>query len=149
MIARSLCITLSHIPSSYTLARNAIIFCFQAANTPCVAAHSTVRALYAKYDGPLYQVNISTATCRWSWTMTNTNMSVPWQVLRTSDNKTQNVSLLSRGGYANSETQDEFCARADCVIWRIYDQTTYSNRECDNVNNKLEHASRSSLQAVR
>ena len=24
--------------------------------TPCVAAHSTVRALYAKYDGPLYQV---------------------------------------------------------------------------------------------
>ena len=23
---------------------------------PCIAAHSTVRALYAAYDGPLYQV---------------------------------------------------------------------------------------------
>src|SRR6266545_2924545 len=26
------------------------------AGTPCVAAHSTTRALYAAYDGPLYQV---------------------------------------------------------------------------------------------
>src|SRR5262245_64982580 len=26
------------------------------AGTPCVAAHSTTRALYASYDGPLYQV---------------------------------------------------------------------------------------------
>eukprot|EP01043_Picozoa_sp_COSAG02_P032711 COSAG02_NODE_2198_length_9544_cov_30.739121_4_plen_254_part_00 len=29
---------------------------FQAAATPCVAAHSTVRALYKSYSGPLYQV---------------------------------------------------------------------------------------------
>ena len=27
-----------------------------AVGNPCVAAHSTVRALYAKYDGPLYNV---------------------------------------------------------------------------------------------
>ena len=27
-----------------------------AAGNPCVAAHSTVRALYAAYDGPLYKV---------------------------------------------------------------------------------------------
>jgi hypothetical protein len=26
------------------------------AGTPCVAAYSTVRALYSGYDGPLYQV---------------------------------------------------------------------------------------------
>ena len=26
------------------------------AGAPCVAAHSTTRALYAAYDGPLYQV---------------------------------------------------------------------------------------------
>ena len=26
--------------------------------TPCVAAHSTVRALYGKYDGSLYQVGV-------------------------------------------------------------------------------------------
>ena len=29
---------------------------YDAAGTPCVAAHSTVRALYATYNGPLYQV---------------------------------------------------------------------------------------------
>src|SRR6202046_5991994 len=29
---------------------------YAAAGTPCVAAHSTTRALYAAYDGPLYQI---------------------------------------------------------------------------------------------
>ena len=29
---------------------------YGAAHTPCVAAHSTTRALYASYNGPLYQV---------------------------------------------------------------------------------------------
>src|SRR2546429_3190565 len=29
---------------------------YAAAGDPCVAAHSTTRALYATYDGPLYQV---------------------------------------------------------------------------------------------
>ena len=29
---------------------------YGAAGTPCVAAHSTVRALLSSYDGPLYQV---------------------------------------------------------------------------------------------
>ena len=29
---------------------------YAAGNTPCVAAHSTVRALYGTYGGPLYQV---------------------------------------------------------------------------------------------
>ena len=29
---------------------------YGAAGTPCVAAHSTTRALYASYNGPLYQV---------------------------------------------------------------------------------------------
>ena len=29
---------------------------YAAAGDPCVAAHSTTRALYASYDGPLYQV---------------------------------------------------------------------------------------------
>ena len=29
---------------------------YAAAGTPCVAAHSTTRALYAAYNGPLYQV---------------------------------------------------------------------------------------------
>jgi len=29
---------------------------YAAANAPCVAAHSTTRALYSSYHGPLYQV---------------------------------------------------------------------------------------------
>ncbi|HXK04279.1 MAG TPA: arabinofuranosidase catalytic domain-containing protein, partial [Verrucomicrobiae bacterium] len=29
---------------------------YAAAGNPCVAAHSTTRALYASYNGPLYQV---------------------------------------------------------------------------------------------
>ena len=29
---------------------------YRAAGTPCVAAHSTTRALFASYNGPLYQV---------------------------------------------------------------------------------------------
>ena len=73
--------------------------------TPCVAAHSTVRALYAKYDGPLYQVR------------------------RMSDNTTQDIKVLAAGGFADSKSQDSFCGSAHCVIWRIYDQTTSKNRK--------------------
>ena len=51
-----------------------------------MAAYSTVRALYAAYDGPLYQVK------------------------RASDGATANVGLLSAGGYANAAEQDVFCA---------------------------------------
>jgi hypothetical protein len=29
---------------------------YAAGDTPCVAAHSSTRALYASYEGPLYQV---------------------------------------------------------------------------------------------
>ncbi|MEV7971457.1 arabinofuranosidase catalytic domain-containing protein, partial [Sphaerisporangium sp. NPDC088356] len=32
---------------------------YAAGGTPCVAAHSTTRALYGSYNGPLYQVRRS------------------------------------------------------------------------------------------
>ncbi|MFD1118493.1 arabinofuranosidase catalytic domain-containing protein, partial [Sphaerisporangium aureirubrum] len=32
---------------------------YAAGGTPCVAAHSTTRALYGAYNGPLYQVRRS------------------------------------------------------------------------------------------
>ena len=75
---------------------------YAAGNTPCVAAHSTVRSLYAKYAGALYQVK------------------------RASDNATQNVGLLS-DGYANAAAQDAFCANTTCIITRIYDQSPRHN----------------------
>src|SRR4051794_27319143 len=68
--------------------------------TPCVAAHSTTRALFGSYSGSLYQVR------RWS------------------DGATTNVGVLSAGGYANAATQDSFCSGTYCTIVRIYDQTS-------------------------
>ena len=75
---------------------------YTAGNTPCAAAHSTVRSLYAKYTGALYQVK------------------------RASDNATQNIGLLS-DGYANAATQDAFCAHTTCIITKIYDQSPKHN----------------------
>ncbi|MET8254293.1 arabinofuranosidase catalytic domain-containing protein [Micromonospora sp. NPDC005197] len=76
---------------------------YTAGGTPCVAAHSTTRALYASYNGSLYQVR------------------------RSSDNSTRNIGVLSTGGRANSATQDSFCANTTCVITVIYDQSGRGN----------------------
>ncbi|MEU4509170.1 arabinofuranosidase catalytic domain-containing protein [Nonomuraea wenchangensis] len=71
--------------------------------TPCVAAHSTTRALFGSYNGPLYQVR------RWS------------------DGATADIGVLSAGGYANAATQDSFCSGTYCTIVRVYDQTSRHN----------------------
>ncbi|MCU7827168.1 alpha-L-arabinofuranosidase B [Kitasatospora sp. DSM 101779] len=76
---------------------------YAAGGTPCVAAHSTTRALYGAYNGPLYQVR------------------------RASDNATRDIGLLSAGGYANAAAQDDFCAGTSCVITVIYDQSGKGN----------------------
>jgi len=69
---------------------------------PCVAAHSTVRALYASFDGPLYQ-------------------------LRKADGTTRDIVPSVAGGFADSLAQDEFCAGSACTISVIYDQSGYGN----------------------
>src|SRR5690349_4053853 len=76
---------------------------YAAAGTPCVAAHSTTRALYAAYSGSLYQVR------------------------RSSDNTTRDIGVLSTGGVANAATQDSFCSGTTCVITIIYDQSGRGN----------------------
>jgi hypothetical protein len=84
---------------------------YGAADTPCVAAHSTTRALYASYNGPLYQVK------------------------RQSDGRTLDVGIVQpadspvpdAGGYADAAAQDAFCASTVCVINRIYDQSGKGN----------------------
>ncbi|MEW6632243.1 MAG: alpha-L-arabinofuranosidase B, partial [Pseudomonadota bacterium] len=75
---------------------------YAAARTPCVAAHSTVRSLYAGYAGALYQVE------------------------KVSDSATQNIGLLA-DGYANAAAQDAFCENTTCIITRIYDQSPRHN----------------------
>ena len=77
---------------------------YAAAGDPCVAAHSTTRALYASYNGPLYQV------------------------LRQSDGKTLDIGVVANaGGYANAAAQDAFCAHTYCWITKIYDQSPKHN----------------------
>lgn len=76
---------------------------YGAAGTPCVAAHSVVRALYGGYAGSLYQVR------------------------RRSDNKTLAINVLTPGGYANAVTQDTFCHGSVCTIDAIFDQSSNEN----------------------
>src|ERR1019366_6026470 len=84
---------------------------YAAAADPCVAAHSTTRALYASYNGPLYQV------------------------LRQSDGKTLDIGVVQpvaspvpdAGGYADAAAQDRFCANTYCWIAKVYDQSPQHN----------------------
>ena len=76
---------------------------YAAAGTACVAAHSTVRALYAAYNGPLYQVK------------------------RASDSTILNIGTLTAGGYANAAAQNTFCAGTSCTITEIFDQSPEHN----------------------
>ena len=84
---------------------------YAAAGTPCVAAHSTTRALYASYNGPLYQV------------------------MRLSDNAVKDIGVVQphalpfpdAGGYADAAAQDAFCANTTCVITKVYDQSPNHN----------------------
>jgi hypothetical protein len=76
---------------------------YASGGTPCVAAHSTTRALYGAYSGALYQVK------------------------RNSDGATTTIAPLSAGGVANAAAQDSFCAGATCLITVIYDQTGRGN----------------------
>ena len=75
---------------------------------PCVAAHSSTRALYKSYDGPLYQV------------------------MRQSDGKTLDIGVVQPsagdpGGYADAEAQDRFCKDTYCWLTVIYDQSGKGN----------------------
>lgn len=76
---------------------------YASGNTPCVAAHSTTRALYNSFNGALYQVR------------------------RGSDSATTDVKPLSAGGTANAATQDSFCSGTTCEITIIYDQSGRGN----------------------
>ncbi|HVY41176.1 MAG TPA: arabinofuranosidase catalytic domain-containing protein [Polyangia bacterium] len=76
---------------------------YAAANTACVAAHSTVRALLGSYSGPLYKVK------------------------RASDSMTKDIPVLSPGGVADTSVQDAFCMGTTCTITIVYDQSGHGN----------------------
>ncbi|KAK5123762.1 hypothetical protein LTR85_002398 [Meristemomyces frigidus] len=76
---------------------------YASGNAPCVAAHSTTRALYSAYTGSLYQIQ------------------------RGSDSTTTIIKPVSAGSVANAAAQDTFCASTTCVITIIYDQSGHGN----------------------
>ncbi|KAF9566060.1 glycoside hydrolase family 54 protein [Agrocybe pediades] len=76
---------------------------YASGGTPCIAAHSTTRALFSSFNGSLYQVK------------------------RGSDSATLNIGPLSAGGVANVAAQDSFCAHTTCVITTIFDQSGHNN----------------------
>jgi hypothetical protein len=82
-------------------------------DTPCVAAHSVVRALYNSYAGPLYRVQ------------------------RRSDNATLDIAPRSAGGFADAAAQDDFCGRSavpgigSTVTLRPRGSPFLSFRHCD------------------
>jgi hypothetical protein len=76
---------------------------YATSSAPCVAAHSTVRALFGAYDGKLYQVR------------------------RASDKLTKDIVPLTTGGFADAASQDTFCASTTCTIATIYDQSGKGN----------------------
>lgn len=75
---------------------------YASGNTPCVAAHSTTRALYDDYSGPLYQVTRS-------------------------DGTTSDIAPQTAGGVADASAQDSFCDNTTCLISIIYDQSGNGN----------------------
>jgi hypothetical protein len=70
--------------------------------TPCVAAYSTTRSLYAGYDGPLYAVR------------------------RDTDGRSLRITA-STAGYARAGAQTAFCAHRGCVITELFDQSGHDN----------------------
>jgi hypothetical protein len=95
--------TMAAVSATPALAASLPCDIYASAGTPCVAAHSTVRALYASYNGPLYQVR------------------------RASDGSSSSIGTLSAGGYANSAAQDSFCAGTTCTVTEIFDQSPEHN----------------------
>lgn len=75
---------------------------YEEAGVPCIAAYSTVRLLNSTYEGPLYQVR------------------------RSSDQQTQDISFLE-SGFANSKEQDDFLGGGKGTVSRIYDQSGKDN----------------------
>ena len=75
---------------------------YKTGGTPCVAAHSTVRALFGAYSGKLYQI-------------------------RNAGGTTKDINAIKAGGVADAAAQDAFCTGTTCVVTIVYDQSGKGN----------------------
>jgi len=74
---------------------------------PCVAAHSTIRRLSSKYNGPLYQVRVGGSKSGTGGATTDISFGTD--------------------GFADTSTQDTACGSDACTISIIYDQSGKGN----------------------
>jgi len=82
---------------------------YAAANMPCGAAYSMVRALSSKWTGFLYQVRVGSSS-----TNTGTGGTL------------KDIGMLA-DGYADSAAQDAACSGTVCTVSKIYDQSGNAN----------------------
>jgi hypothetical protein len=75
---------------------------YKGGGNPCVAAHSTTRALFGAYSGKLYQV-------------------------RNAAGATKDILTVAPGGSADGASQDAFCMGTTCVVTVVYDQSGKGN----------------------
>jgi len=80
-----------------------------AAATPCAAAYSTIRRLSKAYTGPLYQVRNGSSAM-------NTGTG----------GMTKDIGMTA-AGFADTATQDTFCAGSTCTFSLLYDQSGNGN----------------------
>jgi non-reducing end alpha-L-arabinofuranosidase len=73
------------------------------AGTPLVAAHSVTRAMFAAYNGKLFQAR------------------------RPTDSKTQDINTVGMGGFVDLTALNTFCSGTTCTVMRLYDQTANGN----------------------
>jgi non-reducing end alpha-L-arabinofuranosidase len=74
-----------------------------AAGTPMVAAHSATRAMFAAYNGKLFQVR------------------------RPTDTTTQDINTVAAGGLVDLTALNAFCSGTTCTVTKLYDQTGNGN----------------------
>ena len=91
------------VPTKASAATSLPCDIYASGGTPCEAAYSTTRALFASYGGSLYQIQ------------------------RASDGSTLNIGLEATGGVVNAAPQVSFCSGTTCTITQIYDQTSNGN----------------------
>ena len=103
VLAAALAIAMADAPTPARAQASLPCDIYAAGGTPCQAAYSTTRALFASYNGPLYQIQ------------------------RASDSSTLNIGLQAAGGVVNSAPQVSFCSGTTCTITLLYDQTPNGN----------------------
>lgn len=82
---------------------------YKTANTPCVAAYSTVRRLLSTYTGPIYQV-------RKGGPSPNTG----------SGGELKDIPILPNG-FADAAAHEAFCGTETCTFATLYDQSGQGN----------------------